>query len=296
MNHRQRALAVLNYQPYDRLPIVHFGFLRDTLRRWAREGHISHELAEAQADANAADMEIGRRLGFDFNWQSVFTPNGGLRPAFEHRVLEEMPDGWRKVLTANGVVILEKDDARGIPPEVDHLLKGRAEWDEHFVPRMQFRRSEWTHSMVRTPSFEARFDAGGREFLLANAWEQPLGLHCGSLYGWIRNWLGVIGSCYLQADDPALFDEIDRDSGRDVLPLHGVDSRRSRWRVRLRPLLGGHLLQERPADQPARLPRRRSARTTGGSPICCGGTASPSSRWTATAGSTRSCRSGWRTA
>ena len=86
MNHRQRALAVLNYQPYDRLPIVHFGFLRDTLRRWADKGHISHELAEAQLDSNAADMEIGTRLGFDFNWQSVFAPAGGLWPAFErHR-------------------------------------------------------------------------------------------------------------------------------------------------------------------------------------------------------------------
>ena len=61
MNHRQRALAVLNYQPYDRLPIVHFGFLRDTLRKWAAEGHISHELAEAQLDSNEAEMEIARR-------------------------------------------------------------------------------------------------------------------------------------------------------------------------------------------------------------------------------------------
>ena len=26
MNNRERTLAVLRYQPYDRLPIVHFGF------------------------------------------------------------------------------------------------------------------------------------------------------------------------------------------------------------------------------------------------------------------------------
>ena len=208
MNHRQRVLAVLNYQPYDRLPIIHFGFLRDTLRRWADNGHISHELAEAQLDSNAADMEIGTRLGFDFNWQSVFAPAGGLRPAFERIVLEESADGWRKVVTGNGVVILEKDDARGIPPELDHLLKGRAEWDEHFMPRMQFTPERVTHTTVRTPTFEACFDQGGREALLANAWEHPLGLHCGSLYGWIRNWLGVLGSAYVQSDDPALFDEI----------------------------------------------------------------------------------------
>ena len=33
MTNRQRALAVLNYQSYDRLPIVHFGFWRETLQQ-----------------------------------------------------------------------------------------------------------------------------------------------------------------------------------------------------------------------------------------------------------------------
>ena len=123
-------------------------------------------------------------------------------------MLEESADGWRKVTSANGVVILEKDDARGIPPELDHLLKGRAEWDEHFIPRMRFTPERVTQAIVHTAppvdaDFEARFDQGGRESLRANAWEHPLGLHCGSLYGWIRNWLGVVGSAYLQSDDPA---------------------------------------------------------------------------------------------
>jgi len=36
----------------------------------------------------------------------------------------------------------------------------------------------------------------------------PLGLHCGSLYGVIRNWLGLVGSAYLLVDDEPLFDEI----------------------------------------------------------------------------------------
>ena len=34
LNNRQRILAVLNYENYDRLPIVHFGFLDETLERW----------------------------------------------------------------------------------------------------------------------------------------------------------------------------------------------------------------------------------------------------------------------
>ena len=66
------------------------------------------------------------------------------------------------------MVILEKDDARGIPPELDHLLKGRAEWDAHFAPRMQFTPERVTQATVRTPDFERRFDEGGREYLQAN--------------------------------------------------------------------------------------------------------------------------------
>ena len=36
----------------------------------------------------------------------------------------------------------------------------------------------------------------------------PLGLYCGSLYGQIRNWLGVQGISYLHADDEELYVEM----------------------------------------------------------------------------------------
>jgi uroporphyrinogen decarboxylase len=53
-----------------------------------------------------------------------------------------------------------------------------------------------------------RFDAGGLEYLREGDWDTPLGLHCGSLYGVIRNWLGLVGSAYMLVDDEPLFDEI----------------------------------------------------------------------------------------
>jgi len=39
-------------------------------------------------------------------------------------------------------------------------------------------------------------------------WKGPYGVRCGSLYCVVRNWLGLVGSAYLQVDDPVLFDEI----------------------------------------------------------------------------------------
>jgi uroporphyrinogen decarboxylase len=220
MNNRERALAILNYRSYDRLPLVHFGFWNETLAKWADEGHITHEQARAWGDGNAADYEIGAKLGFDFNWYRVFGVYTNLLPPFERKVLEVMPDGTRKEVNADGVVILQKDDATGIPTEIDHLFKGRKEWDELFKPRLLpdekriYRPEPVIGDLQRTDQSEdprRRF----RQHIRAIVDEvqnpnrdRPLGLMCGSLYGRIRDIVGMINLSYLQADDPALFDEM----------------------------------------------------------------------------------------
>jgi hypothetical protein len=131
MNNRERTWAILHYEDYDRLPLVHFGFWDETPYKWAAEGHITQE--------EAGDWEVvARKLGFDFEWSPGFGAHTKLMPPFEERVLEELPDGSRKVLNADGAIIIQKDDATGIPSEVDHILKGRKEWEEHYLPRLQF--------------------------------------------------------------------------------------------------------------------------------------------------------------
>lgn len=52
MNNRKRIMAVLNYEDTDRLPVVHFGFWMETLKKWAAEGYISAEEAENWRDGN----------------------------------------------------------------------------------------------------------------------------------------------------------------------------------------------------------------------------------------------------
>ena len=208
MNDRQRALAVLNYQPYDRLPIVHFGFWDDTLLKWAREGHITEEEARSWADGNPTDAVISRKLGFDFNYYSVFHTHNDIIPFFERQVLEVAPDGSRKVRNHRGVVLIEKDDATSIPAEIDHTLKDRQSWDTIFRPRLQFTIERVTKMPVRVNDRMVPFDEGGLEFLRQDTREYLYGLHCGSLYGIIRDWIGMENLIYLAADDPALYDEI----------------------------------------------------------------------------------------
>jgi len=208
MNNRERTRAILDYQSYDRLPLVHFGFWEETLDKWAAEGHITIEQAQGWSDGNPTDAAITAKLGLDFNWNHCFGPITGLHPPIEEKILEELPDGSRKVLDENGAIVIKKTGITSIPTEIDHLLKGRKEWEEIFLPKLEFLASRITGVPVNTGLEYLPYDDGGLDYLQRGEWENPYGLHCGSLYGVIRNWLGLVGSAYLQVDDPPLFDEM----------------------------------------------------------------------------------------
>lgn len=194
-NQRERALSILNYQPYNGLPVVHFGFWNETLEKWASEGYISQAEADGWGDGNACDDSIGRKLGFDFNWSSCFYWNSSLYPGFERRLVAQHPDGRREVMNADGVVVVEKDDAGSIPTEIAHLLKDRPSWLELYREQLQWtaERVDW-QALERLPAPEQR--------------DRPLGLWCGSLIGRIRDITGLVGLSYLIADDPGLVDEM----------------------------------------------------------------------------------------
>lgn len=194
MNSRERALAVLHYQPYDSLPIVHFGYWYETLEKWAAEGHLTREEITDLWDGNEKDKVVAAKLGFDCNWAGNYSANHGLNPAFESKVIREFPDGSQHVLNWNGVVEVHNPAAKGIPAEVDHLMKDRASWEEHYKWRYQ-----WT---------ESRVDVEGLRKLDGSVRQTPMGIYCGSLFGHIRDVVGIEGVSYLYVDDEPLFREI----------------------------------------------------------------------------------------
>lgn len=208
MNHRERAVSVLNYLSYDRLPIVHFGFWNETLQKWRDEGHITADQAANWADGTPIDKCIGDKLGFDFGWSNCFSPDVSLSPCFLEKVLKVNPDGSREILQYDGTVVLQKDGAGSIPSEIDHTLKDRKSWEEHYLPKLQFSTDRILKSKVNTGKVFLDYTDGGLDFLKKPERENPLGLYCGSLFGNIRNWLGVVGVSYLYMDDEPLFDEI----------------------------------------------------------------------------------------
>ncbi len=194
MTNKERVRAILNYKNYDRMPVVHFGYWSETLEKWYQQGHISREECLYWSDGNEYDARIARRLGFDFDWHTCYCPNTSLYPAFQPEVVGEYPSGGQMFLNGDGVVVLKKEGAGSIPAEIDHTLKDRASWEEHYKWRLSF-----------SPE---RIDRAAYEQLKDRNPQNPVGLHCGSLFGKIRDIMGVTGISYLYADDEDLYDEI----------------------------------------------------------------------------------------
>jgi uroporphyrinogen decarboxylase len=134
-----------------------------------------------------------------------FSSKRAFRPVFERKVIEELPDGSRKVQNEDGVIVIEKTGAVSIPAEFDHLLKTRRDWEEHYLPRLQYNEDRILKTLVRVNDKMIPFGEGGESFLQKNERDYLYGLHCGSLIGKLRNITGVVGLSYIYADDPGLF-------------------------------------------------------------------------------------------
>ena len=198
MTFRENVDAILHYQKYDHFPVVSFGYWNETLDKWAAEGHITKREAQGyqkKGDNSPADQSIMRRLGFDFNWNSCLGTNNLLYPAFEPEILEEKPDGSRIILDAEGLIVLVKPGIVSIPAEIGTSLTDRKAWEELYLPRLS-----WSARRVNTRRFKNLPAPEDREL--------PIGLHCGSLIGEVRNLLGVEQLSYLYVDDEELFAEI----------------------------------------------------------------------------------------
>jgi len=200
MTNRKRLLAILNYENYDRLPVVHFEFWTELLEKWVMEGHLKpHEIINA-LDGTANERLIEEKLGFDFNYYGTAYQDlsgfSSLFPAFEPKRIREHADSSYEYMNEDGVIVLQKPKTISIPAEIEHLLKDRASWEEHYLPRLQYSEERFDDTVLQKLSFESKTRT------------EPLGIYCKSLFGQIRNWLGVEGMSYLYADDEELYDDI----------------------------------------------------------------------------------------
>jgi uroporphyrinogen decarboxylase len=188
------------------MPIMNFGFWRETLEKWKAEGHLTKEEVDAynsyrdNFDGNDAELHISQKLGFD-DTVLVFTGQKGawydvpLWPIFDTAIIKEFEDGNFIALDQDGVVVKGRKGATSIQSEVDHSAKDRASWEKNYVPRLK-----WTEERLDTETFK-------KLIAINDTRNRHMCLYAGSLYGKLRNYWGLVEISYLQEDDPELFEE-----------------------------------------------------------------------------------------
>lgn len=199
MTNRERAKAILHYEKVDRVPVVAFGYWVETLEKWQQEGYVTEEEVKGyatQGDNSPADKSIMAKLGFDFNWNACVGGNNGLMPQFERKVLETSPDGSQVIRDETGLIVRVKKDIVSIPAEIGTTLTDREAWEELYLPKLQYSESRVNMEYLK----KIKEQDATRDI--------PLGLHCGSLYGNVRNMMGVEELSYMAADDEDLYREI----------------------------------------------------------------------------------------
>ena len=194
MNNCERFHATMHYQPRDRSPILDFGFWRETLVVWHNQGLPRY------VGASDEHRLFHPFFGMDFQLRRADESTGvkvGLVPPFVEKIIEDWGE-YEVVQQDDGVRVLRKKFMRSIPKHLGHLLVDRASWQKYYRPRL-----DPSHPARYPPDWDSR----------AKAWtdpdlEDPLILPGGSLYGWLRNWMGLENISYVVYDDPAWFEEM----------------------------------------------------------------------------------------
>jgi len=205
---RERIKAILHYNSYDRVPIVHFGFWPETIEKWAQEGYVTQkesndlkaELEGGYTDGYDAERVIANKLGFDDTVLVYTGQRGGwydvpLFPPFKNKVVEQIDDENFVAINEDGVFVKGRKGATSIQAEVDHSVKDRDTWEKNYKPKLV-----WTDDRLDMEAINELIKTNDTR-------ERHTCIYCGSLFGKLRNYWGIEEISYLQVDDPDLFTE-----------------------------------------------------------------------------------------
>jgi uroporphyrinogen decarboxylase len=174
----------MHFKKVDRVPDEEFGYWDECLTRWHNEG-----LPKEVNNNEVADVY------FEFDRRKWVPVNIGLMPPFEYRVLEE--DATHKVIiNSEGVkCIVNKDAIQTIPKYLEFPIKDKADW-ERFKKRLN------PHTPAKYPD---NWEELKKEWLNR---DYPLGISVGSLFGWLRNWMGFENVTVAFYDEPKLIEDM----------------------------------------------------------------------------------------
>ena len=183
---RDRFRRTMQFQSVDRVPHFEFGYWNETYAAWHAQGMPREIDTEKKANAYFGFDRIELCPVNDWNW---------LCPPFEEKVLKE-DDRHRTIIDKDGLTCeVNKDGSSSIPHVLDYPLKDRASW-LRIRERLE----------ARDPR---RFPAGW-EALKASYHNRdwPLGVHAGSLLGFLRDLMGFENIAIAFHDEPGLVQEM----------------------------------------------------------------------------------------
>ena len=187
MTHRDRFLRTLRFQSVDHVPDHEFGYWDDTLLAWHEQGLPRDVTSNERAD-----------VFFGFAPSAQVPVHQSLLPGFERQVVEQQGDQTLIRDEHGATCLIFASGKSSIPHFLDFALKGREEWEREFRPRLD-------------PDDPRRLPHGEWWEQLKEQWRRrdyPVGIGIGSLYGWIRDWMGFERAAMMIHDDPGLMEEI----------------------------------------------------------------------------------------
>lgn len=180
MTPRERFHATFQYGEPDKVFLMSQWTFNDTRQRWLREGQ-------------PWDQHFNAYWGYDR--MEMIPLNAGLWPPFESKIVEQTAH-WRITEDELGGVTKSWSDREiGMSQWIRYPVRDRETWEKwraRMNPEAPNRYPEYWEDLKRCYK--------GRDY--------PLGIHAGSYYGWIRNWVGMEHLALWYFDSPDLVHEM----------------------------------------------------------------------------------------
>ena len=182
MNVREKFLKVMHHKTVSEFPDLEFGYWDETIQNWIQEGHLPADLLEDAQDGigerfrdNSKHKLVERHLGFEQLYDVPVSVN--LHPPFQVKVLKE-DHKHRIIRNERGVICRELKKRESMPEFLEFPVK-----DEDDFHRLIDRRMDSSDA----DRYPEDWDELARKL---DDRDYPLGVFCGSLYGWVRYWMG----------------------------------------------------------------------------------------------------------
>lgn len=206
MTFRQCFRAVMTGGAFDRVPLMDLGYWPETLEAWYEQGlprsvHALNSDEYFQLDGFMRFYTCPEKTdGTGPIDRGMITPGGwriGLLPFFDEQIVETNGE-TELVRIPDGTLVRRYPAHTALPTTEAYTLTDRESWKKHYAWRLD------PDDPRRAPEHPETFERIARD----ENRPFPLILPGGSLYGWLRNWLGFEQISLLIYDDPAWLEEM----------------------------------------------------------------------------------------